>query len=120
MLLSIERLLNLACLYIGTVEENYTLPRSFPPHGSCFHGYPIQLHINCESNKSEFISTCHSNESMSSIRQKIAAKLTSNIDHVQIYKADKLVSWFILFKGLLSPKMIFFYSGHYFKNSFPC
>ena len=90
-LLSIERLLNLACLYISTVEDQYASPRSFPPHGSCFHGYPIQIHINCESNKSEFNVTCHSNESMLSMRTKIAQRLTSNVEHVQIYLQDKLV-----------------------------
>ena len=36
------------------MQENYLIPRSFPAHGSCFHGYPITLIVNHESSKTEF------------------------------------------------------------------
>lgn len=93
---SIERLLNLAYHYIVTVEENYVLSRSFPPHGSCFHGYPITIHVISESNKTEFDLKSHSNESFGAVRQKIATKLEASLEHIQVYKNEVLVRTYII------------------------
>lgn len=102
LLTSVERLLKLAYLYITTVEESYTLSRSFPPHGACFHGFPITLHVICELNKTEFDITTHSNESLKSLRQKIHAKITTlPPDQLQIYKSEMLVSFFAINKNIL-------------------
>ena len=30
------------------------MSRRFPAHGSCFHGFPITIHVNHESAKTEF------------------------------------------------------------------
>lgn len=73
------------------MEENYVLPRSYPPHGSCFYGFPITIHIICESNKNEFDLKSHSNESFEVVRQKIATKLESNVEHIQVYKNEIMV-----------------------------
>uniref|UniRef100_A0A7M5XH66 ubiquitinyl hydrolase 1 n=1 Tax=Clytia hemisphaerica TaxID=252671 RepID=A0A7M5XH66_9CNID len=87
--LSIERLLHLTCNYIITVEDGYALPRAFPSHGSCYHGYPIQIHITCESNKTEIDVMSHSNERLSAVRQKIANKLDCPVEGLQILMNDK-------------------------------
>jgi len=93
--LSIERLLNFTYHYIVVVEENYVMPRSFPPHGSCFHGYPITLHVTCETNKTEVTVSSHSNERFESVRQNIATKLECSAEGLQLYKNDKIVSLFL-------------------------
>lgn len=102
MLTSVERLLKLSYLYITTVEESYTLSRTFRPHGACFHGFPITLHVICELNKTEFDITTHSNESLKSLRQKIHAKInTLTPDQLQIYKSEMLVSFFSIYRSIL-------------------
>lgn len=90
--LSIERLLNVACNYILVVEDGYCLPRHSPPHGSCFHGYQIQIHVTCETNKTGAEVASHSNETFGVIRQKIADKLDCLREAVQVYMNDKIVS----------------------------
>ena len=92
-LLSIQRLLNVACNYIIVVEDGYSLPRHSPPHGSCFHGYPIQIHVACETNKTEVDLVSHSNETLSAARRKIAVKLDCSVEAVQVYMNDKIVSF---------------------------
>ncbi|XP_057299797.1 ubiquitin carboxyl-terminal hydrolase 24-like isoform X2 [Hydractinia symbiolongicarpus] len=89
---SIERLLHICYSYILVVEESYAKHRSFPPHGTCFHGVPIHIHVTLESNKSEFDLKSHSNESLLEVRQQIAAKINTQSTHVQIYKSDKLLT----------------------------
>lgn len=84
------------------MEESYTLSRTFPPHGACFHGFPITLHVICELNKTEFDITTHSNESLKSLRQKIHAKInTLTPDQLQIYKSEMLVSFFSMYRSIL-------------------
>ena len=74
------------------VEDGYSLPRHSPPHGSCFHGYQIQIHVTCETNKAEIEVVSHSNETLGSARQKIADKLDCLVEAVQVYMNDKIVS----------------------------
>lgn len=90
-LLSTERVLMLAHFYITTIEDGYVLPRAYPPHGSCFHGSPMVIHVCCESNKSEFEVLSHSNEVLKVLRGKIALKLGAPAEHVQINLGDQLV-----------------------------
>ena len=94
---SMVRLLNLTSLYIQTVEEKYTAHRTFPPHESCYHGSPVSINVTCETNKISFVLASHSNERLSSIRQKIAAKIKLLAEQkvfceqMQIYHNEQLV-----------------------------
>lgn len=96
--LSIERLLTLTCSYISMVEDGYALPRNSPPHGSCFYGFPIQIHATNEMNKTEVDLFSHSNETLGAVRQKIAKKSDCSIEAVQIFMNDKIVR-FCLFSS---------------------
>eukprot|EP00731_Ephydatia_muelleri_P019119 Em0011g1159a len=81
---SIERLLLLIQRYIKMVEESYSLPRQLPPHGASFHGHPLTLTISLDQPKQEFRLSCHSNESICSVRQKVAKQLNVTPEQVQI------------------------------------
>ncbi|XP_046339329.2 ubiquitin carboxyl-terminal hydrolase 24-like isoform X2 [Haliotis rufescens] len=88
-LLAIERLLWIAEAYVLSVEEIHCTPRSILPHGASFHGYQINLYITCDALKQEFTTVCHSNESLGSVRIKVAESLLQQVDHVQIVANDK-------------------------------
>ena len=71
------------------VQESFHFPRSQPPHGSCFLGHPFVLHISPDQPKTEFDLECHSNESMLSVKQKIAKKLGVSPEQVQIGLSER-------------------------------
>ncbi|XP_065904481.1 ubiquitin carboxyl-terminal hydrolase 24-like isoform X2 [Dysidea avara] len=85
----IERLLLLMQRYVSSVEESHHFPRVHPPHGSCFHGHPVLLLASQEFTKNEFTIQCHSNESLGSVRQKIAKQLNMTPDQVQLGTNDR-------------------------------
>eukprot|EP00794_Sanderia_malayensis_P007934 gene7934-8789_t len=89
-LLAIKRLLQLACFYITTVEDSFVMPRSFPPHGYCFRGFPLTLCIAHESNKIEL--KCHSNETLSSLRRRITKQLGTSAESASISLNDKVLT----------------------------
>ena len=91
-MLSIERLLLIAERYVVTVEESYKTVRSILPHGASFHGQPLHLTVTCESPKMDFTVHAHSNETVGSVRRKIASRLKYNPDQVQIVTNDRMVS----------------------------
>ena len=71
------------------LQESFHFPRSQPPHGSCFLGHPFVLHISPDQPKTEFFLECHSNESMLSVKQKIAKKLSVSPEQVQIGLSER-------------------------------
>ena len=71
------------------VQEGFHFPRSQPPHGSCFLGHPFILHISPDQPKTEFDLECHSNESILSVKQKIAKKLDVSPEQVQIGLSER-------------------------------
>ncbi|XP_062568779.1 ubiquitin carboxyl-terminal hydrolase 24-like [Saccostrea cucullata] len=90
-LMNIERLLWIAEVYVLNVEENHQTTRTILPHGASFHGLQINLMITCESPKHEFMLLCHGNETLSSVRARIANKLRQPTDNVQIVAQDKML-----------------------------
>ncbi|CAI8010592.1 Ubiquitin carboxyl-terminal hydrolase 24, partial [Geodia barretti] len=81
---SVERLLLLLERYITVAEENYHFLRHYPPHGACFLGHPITLSISPDQHKSEFKLECHANESILSVRRRIAQTLGVGQEQVQM------------------------------------
>lgn len=79
----------LTSMYGMCLQESFHFPRSQPPHGSCFLGHPFILHISPDQPKTEFDLECHSNESMLSVKQKIAKKLGASSEHVQIGLSER-------------------------------
>ncbi|XP_051510524.1 ubiquitin carboxyl-terminal hydrolase 24 isoform X1 [Myxocyprinus asiaticus] len=91
-LVIIERLLLLAERYVITIEDLYSVPRTILPHGASFHGHPVTLHITYESTKDTFTLEAHSNETIGSIRWKIAEQLSCPVDNVQIIANDSMLT----------------------------
>ncbi|XP_029106559.1 ubiquitin carboxyl-terminal hydrolase 24 isoform X1 [Scleropages formosus] len=91
-LVIIERLLLLAERYVITIEDLYSVPRTILPHGASFHGHPVALHITYESTKDTFTLEAHSNETIGSIRWKIAEHLNCPVDNVQIFANDSMLT----------------------------
>uniref|UniRef100_A0A8C2CH96 Ubiquitin carboxyl-terminal hydrolase 24 n=1 Tax=Cyprinus carpio TaxID=7962 RepID=A0A8C2CH96_CYPCA len=91
-LVIIERLLLLAERYVITIEDLYSVPRTILPHGASFHGHPVTLHITYESTKDTFTLEAHSNETIGSIRWKIAEQLSCPVDNVQIFANDSMLT----------------------------
>uniref|UniRef100_A0A673MZ36 Ubiquitin carboxyl-terminal hydrolase 24 n=1 Tax=Sinocyclocheilus rhinocerous TaxID=307959 RepID=A0A673MZ36_9TELE len=91
-LVIIERLLLLAERYVITIEDLYSVPRTILPHGASFHGHPVALHITYESTKDTFTLEAHSNETIGSIRWKIAEQLSCPVDNVQIFANDSMLT----------------------------
>ncbi|XP_073790154.1 ubiquitin carboxyl-terminal hydrolase 24 isoform X4 [Danio rerio] len=91
-LVIIERLLLLAERYVITIEDLYSVPRTILPHGASFHGHPVTLHITYESTKDTFTLEAHSNETIGSIRWKIADQLSCPVDNVQIFANDSMLT----------------------------
>ncbi|XP_020894443.2 ubiquitin carboxyl-terminal hydrolase 24, partial [Exaiptasia diaphana] len=90
-LLSIERLLMIAEHYIITVEDLHAGPRTLLPHGASFHGHPITVNINCDVPKQHITLQCHSNESLRSLRHRIAGRLNVTPEQVQIFNNEKML-----------------------------
>ncbi|XP_033884099.3 ubiquitin carboxyl-terminal hydrolase 24-like isoform X2 [Acipenser ruthenus] len=88
----IERLLLLAERYVLTIEDLYSVPRTILPHGASFHGHPVTLHVTYESTKDTFTLEAHSNETIGSIRWKIAEQLNCPVDNVQIFANDSVLT----------------------------
>lgn len=74
------------------------MPRTILPHGASFNGHPVSLHVTYESTKDSFTLEAHSNETVGSIRWKIAEHLNCPVDNVQIFANDSVVS--VLFVSL--------------------
>eukprot|EP00795_Rhopilema_esculentum_P004483 gene4483-20726_t len=91
-LLGVKRLLLLAYYYITTVEENFPMPRRFPAHGTCYRGFPVTLNINHEATKTEIELQSHSNETLSSLRRRIAKHLLTSPESVILSLADKALT----------------------------
>ncbi|XP_076873154.1 ubiquitin carboxyl-terminal hydrolase 24 isoform X4 [Brachyhypopomus gauderio] len=91
-LVIIERLLLLAERYVITIEDLYSVPRTILPHGASFNGHPVTLHITYESTKDTFTLEAHSNETIGSIRWKIADQLSCPVDNVQIFANDSMLT----------------------------
>ncbi|XP_033116308.1 ubiquitin carboxyl-terminal hydrolase 24-like [Anneissia japonica] len=90
-LLTIERLLKLAETYVTTVEDQHTCTRTILPHEASYQGHPITIHVSCDIPKIEFTIVCHSNESLRSVRTRIAVRLKTNTDNVQIAANDTML-----------------------------
>uniref|UniRef100_H3DJS3 ubiquitinyl hydrolase 1 n=1 Tax=Tetraodon nigroviridis TaxID=99883 RepID=H3DJS3_TETNG len=93
-LVIIERLLLLAERYVITIEDMYSVPRTILPHGASFNGHPVTLHITYESTKDTFTLELqtHSNDTIGSIRWKIAEHLSCPVDNVQIFANDSVLT----------------------------
>nr|XP_044995148.1 ubiquitin carboxyl-terminal hydrolase 24 isoform X2 [Jaculus jaculus] len=91
-LVIIERLLLLAERYVITIEDFYSVPRTILPHGASFHGHLLTLNVTCESTKDTFPVEAHSNETIGSVRWKIARQLCSPVDNIQIFTNDSLLT----------------------------
>ncbi|KTG34984.1 hypothetical protein cypCar_00017783 [Cyprinus carpio] len=73
-------------------QDLYSVPRTILPHGASFHGHPVTLHITYESTKDTFTLEAHSNETIGSIRWKIAEQLSCPVDNVQIFANDSMLT----------------------------
>uniref|UniRef100_A0A2K6LYN3 Ubiquitin carboxyl-terminal hydrolase 24 n=1 Tax=Rhinopithecus bieti TaxID=61621 RepID=A0A2K6LYN3_RHIBE len=91
-LVIIERLLLLAERYVITIEDFYSVPRTILPHGASFHGHLLTLNVTYESTKDTFTVEAHSNETIGSVRWKIAKQLCSPMDNIQIFTNDSLLT----------------------------
>ncbi|XP_075472164.1 ubiquitin carboxyl-terminal hydrolase 24 isoform X2 [Ascaphus truei] len=91
-LVIIERLLLLAERYVITVEDLYSVPRTILPHGASFHGHLLTLNLTYESTKDTFTIEAHSNETVGSIRWKIAKHLNCPIENLQIFASENLLT----------------------------
>ena len=110
------------CFLCVSVQDMYSVPRTILPHGASYNGHPITLHVTYESTKDTFtlevflffsntlcaVNVCrwnalltvcvpcvlqtHSNETIASIRWKIAEHLSCPVDNVQIFANDSVVS----------------------------
>ncbi|KAM4720758.1 ubiquitin carboxyl-terminal hydrolase 24 [Rhinophrynus dorsalis] len=91
-LVIIERLLLLAERYVITIEDLYSVPRTILPHGASFHGHLLTLNLTYESTKDTFTIEAHSNETVGSIRWKIAKHLNCPIENLQIFANENLLT----------------------------
>ncbi|XP_063283711.1 ubiquitin carboxyl-terminal hydrolase 24 isoform X2 [Pelobates fuscus] len=91
-LVIIERLLLLAERYVITIEDLYSVPRTILPHGASFHGHLLTLNLTYESTKDTFTVEAHSNETIGSIRWKIAKHLNCPLENIQIFANEYLLT----------------------------
>nr|CAB3267565.1 ubiquitin carboxyl-terminal hydrolase 48-like [Phallusia mammillata] len=90
--LTIERLLNIVYQYITDIEWLHTEPRSLLPHGESFRGIPITLEVRCDAaNRPDFRLATHGNETVRSIRRKIAASIEMLAEYVQLLVNDRVI-----------------------------
>ncbi|CAL1268833.1 unnamed protein product [Larinioides sclopetarius] len=85
---SICRLLQIAERYISSIEENHFSPRTILPHGTSFIGHPLLIKICVDSSKEEHLVVSHSNETLGSVKQRIAQYLHQNPMQVHLYQDD--------------------------------
>ncbi|CAM1321691.1 USP24 (predicted) [Pycnogonum litorale] len=85
---NLKRILLIAIRYIHTIEELYEGPRTILPHGVSFHGHPIILNVSSDNDKNSFRLHCHSNETVWSLRHRIAQKLKKNAELLQLSMSD--------------------------------
>lgn len=90
-MLSVERLLVLVEQYIITVEDLHAGPRTLLPHGASFHGYPITINVSSDLPRQEITLQSHSNESLKSLRHRIANRLNTSHEQIQISTSEKLL-----------------------------
>ncbi|XP_053549190.1 ubiquitin carboxyl-terminal hydrolase 24 [Bombina bombina] len=91
-LVIIERLLLLAERYVITIEDLYSVPRTILPHGASFHGHLLTLNLTYDSTKETFTIEAHSNETVGSIRWKIAKHLNCPVENMQIFANESLLT----------------------------
>lgn len=41
-------------LWLGFLQDLYSVPRTILPHGASFHGHPVTISVICESSKDSF------------------------------------------------------------------
>ena len=68
-------------------QESHHYPRAVPPHGATFLGHPLVLSISYETLLIPL--EVHSNESMLSIKEKIAHKLNTTVEQLQLATQDR-------------------------------
>ncbi len=74
-------------MHYPCLQESHHYPRSLPPHGATFLGHPVVLSLSYES---LFVPlNVHSNESMLSVKEKIALKLNTAIEQIQLATHDR-------------------------------
>lgn len=71
------------------MQENHHYPRVTPPHGACFQGHHMVVSISPDQQKADFKLDCHSNESLLSIKHKVARRLNVAVDHVTMGVSDR-------------------------------
>ncbi|XP_071800380.1 ubiquitin carboxyl-terminal hydrolase 24-like isoform X2 [Asterias amurensis] len=91
-LLVIERLLKLAETYITTVEDQHLSPRTILPHGASYQGHPITMQVTCDSPKYDFVLVGHGNETLQSVRQRIAHRMRTTVENIQIAANDRMLT----------------------------
>uniref|UniRef100_A0A8C5WGL6 Ubiquitin carboxyl-terminal hydrolase 24 n=1 Tax=Leptobrachium leishanense TaxID=445787 RepID=A0A8C5WGL6_9ANUR len=91
-LVIIERLLLLAERYVITIEDLYSVPRTILPHGASFHGHLLTLNVTYESTKDTFAVEAHSNETVGSVRWKMAKHLGCPVENLQIFANEHLLT----------------------------
>uniref|UniRef100_A0A8C4R0F6 ubiquitinyl hydrolase 1 n=1 Tax=Eptatretus burgeri TaxID=7764 RepID=A0A8C4R0F6_EPTBU len=89
--LVVERLLLLAEKYVVTIEDACAIPRSFLPHGASYHGQPLTLLIFSTNSHTPLTLQAHQNETMGSVRARIATELGSTPEAVQLFANDSLL-----------------------------
>ncbi|XP_076051171.1 ubiquitin carboxyl-terminal hydrolase 24-like isoform X2 [Oratosquilla oratoria] len=81
----IRRVLVLAERYVWSIEELHDAVRVLLPHAASFTGIPTALRVTCEgAAKNVFVLQCHSNETLLSVRSKIATAVGCPVEHVQL------------------------------------
>ncbi|KAF8763443.1 Ubiquitin carboxyl-terminal hydrolase 24 like protein [Argiope bruennichi] len=88
---SICRLLQIAERYISSIEENHFSPRTILPHGTSFIGHPLLIKICVDSSKEEHLVVSHSNETLGSVKQRIAQYLHQNPMQVHLYQEENVI-----------------------------
>ncbi|GFQ83735.1 ubiquitin carboxyl-terminal hydrolase 24 [Trichonephila clavata] len=88
---SICRLLQIAERYISSIEESHVSPRTILPHGTSFIGHPLLLKICMDASKEEHFIVTHSNETLGSVKQRIAQYLHQNPSQVFLYQEDNSI-----------------------------
>uniref|UniRef100_G3QNX1 Ubiquitin carboxyl-terminal hydrolase 24 n=1 Tax=Gorilla gorilla gorilla TaxID=9595 RepID=G3QNX1_GORGO len=80
------------CQFFKMIGDFYSVPRTILPHGASFHGHLLTLNVTYESTKDTFTVEAHSNETIGSVRWKIAKQLCSPVDNIQIFTNDSLLT----------------------------
>ncbi|XP_015755638.1 PREDICTED: ubiquitin carboxyl-terminal hydrolase 24-like [Acropora digitifera] len=73
------------------LEDLHAGPRTLLPHGASFHGYPININVSSDLPRQELMLQCHSNESLKSLRHRIASRLNTTPEQIQLSTSEKLL-----------------------------